>query len=208
MDVIGAGFGRTGTLSLKYALERLGFGPCYHMAEIVERPERAEAWLAAARGRADWGRLLAGYRSIVDWPGCYFWRELLDRHPNAKVVLSVRDPRRWYESAAQTIFDTPPAKEVVPRYRPLLELAEEIVHQRTFGNRVDDPEAAIRVYEEHNAAVRAAVPPERLLVFEVGQGWERLCGFLGVEVPDEPFPQTNDRASFHRMFAARWQERG
>ena len=199
MDVIGAGFGRTGTLSLKVALERLGFGPCLHMLPLLDDPERATLVHRAAAGDlASLDKALVDHRSTVDWPGTYFWRELTERHPEAKVVLTVRDPQRWYDSAYRTIFQaatTAPAG-ADESLAAGLEMAHAVVWDGTFGGRFADREHAVRVFTEHNEAVRREIPADRLLEFEVAQGWPPLCDFLGVPVPAEPFPRTNDSASF------------
>jgi Sulfotransferase domain len=195
LRIIGAGFGRTGTLSLREALVRLGCGPCDHMRENFEHPERFALWDEALRRKTagepiDWRPLLDGYRAIVDWPGAYFWRELTAAHPEAKVILTVRDPERWVDSIQSTIFtlddDELPA------------VARDIVFARTFGGRLTDRAHCLSVFAQHNQAVREAIAPERLLVFDVKQGWRPLCAFLGVPVPeDEPFPRVNDTAGFH-----------
>jgi hypothetical protein len=199
MDVIGAGFGRTGTLSLKVALERLGFGPCMHMLPLLDDPERASLFHRAAEGDlASLDKALTAHRSTVDWPGTYFWRVLAQRHPDAKVVLTVRDPQRWYDSAHETIFQAAmhaPAGADEPLAAGI-EMARAVVWEGTFGGRFADREHAVRVFTEHNAAVRREIPGDRLLEFEVAQGWEPLCDFLEVPVPVEPFPLTNDTASF------------
>ncbi|MGH8933214.1 MAG: sulfotransferase family protein [Egibacteraceae bacterium] len=117
LEVIGAGFGRTGTLSLKTALERLGFGQCYHGIELMRHPEHLPLWEAAVAGEPDWAQLFAGYRACVDWPGVHFWRELVDAYPDAKVVLTVRDPRRWYASARNTFLPALESREE-PRSSP------------------------------------------------------------------------------------------
>jgi hypothetical protein len=206
MDVIGAGFGRTGTLSLKLALEQLGHGPCLHMLPLLDDPQRAALFHRAAEGDTEsLDKALDGHRSTVDWPGAYFWRELAGRHPAAKVVLTVRDPQRWYESAHGTIFQAathPPegGDESVAAGRGML---RAIVWQGTFGGRFADREHAVRVFTEHNAAVRAEIPADRLLEFEVSDGWPPLCDFLGVPVPDVPFPRTNDGATFRARIAQR-----
>jgi hypothetical protein len=213
LQVIGAGLGRTGTMSLKLALERLGFAPCEHMINLVGDPERVALWLEAARRKAAgepiaWERLFAGYRATVDWPSVYFWRELVAAYPNAKVVLTVRDPERWYASAGDTILrltepraadgsPIPLAPEVVERRKLLDPLVDAVLFQGTFQGRVADREFALGVFRGHIEAVRAEVPAERLLVFEVGQGWDPLCRFLGVPVPEgEAFPHVNERAAF------------
>lgn len=206
MDVIGAGFGRTGTLSLKVALEQLGFGPCAHMLPLLDDPERATLFRRAADGDpAGLDEALAGHRATVDWPGAYFWRELTARHPEARVVLTVRDPQRWYDSAYGTIYQamlhTPPGGDGPAAAG--LDMARTIVWERTFGGRFADREHAVRVFSEHNEAVRRTVPAGRLLEFEVAQGWAPLCDFLGVPVPDAPFPRTNDSAMFRERIAQR-----
>jgi hypothetical protein len=211
MRVIGVGFGRTGTASLKVALERLGFGPCYHMFDVIEDPRRARAWLAAAAGRApDWNQVFSGYTSTVDWPGAAFWRALIEAYPEARVILTVRDPQRWYASATQTIFRAAgrrsgPPRWVVrlltaaqPGFGDFLAMTRTVIIDGVFDGRVDDREHAVSVFQRHIAEVTAAVPADRLLVFDVTQGWPPLCGFLGVPVPDEPFPHLNDAAEFNR----------
>jgi hypothetical protein len=215
VKVIGAGFGRTGTASLKEALEELGFGPCYHMTDVFESPGHADFWRAAWRGEpADWDGVLGGYEATVDWPGCSFYEELMQRHPHAKVLLSVRDPQRWYESTRSTIYELGRISTGSPFSRlgfALLSrlvfgrfrtgqgpMNEEIVWQGTFDGRFEDKDHAIGVFNRHNEEVRRRVPKERLLVYEVKQGWGPLCEFLGVEVPDKPFPHLNDAAEMRR----------
>jgi len=205
MDVIGPGFGRTGTLSLKIALEQLGFGPCLHMIPLLEDAERAGLFQRAADGDAgSLARALEGYRSTVDWPGTFFWRELVERYPAAKVILTVRDPERWYDSAQGTIFRAAlnaPREGLTPAAEAGRGMLDRVVLNGTFGGRFTDREHAIRVFEEHNAEVRRVVPAERLLEFEVSQGWQPLCDFLGVPAPDKPFPRTNDTAAFQARVA-------
>ena len=217
MKVIGAGFGRTGTMSLKVALETLGFDPCYHMTEVFAHPEHTGFWISAWRGEpADWDGVLGGYEAAVDWPACSFYEDLMERHPAAKVILSVRDPERWYESVTNTIYEL---SVVVPRH-PIyrigyklvslfvfrgsgdVDLADEIIWQGTFDGRFEDKNYAIEVFERHNAEIRQRVPGVRLIVYDVKAGWGPLCEFLGVEVPDEPFPRTNDTAEMRRRLRA------
>ena len=199
MNVIGVGFGRTGTLSLKVALEALGHGPCMHMVTLLADPERATLFRRAAEGDlASLDKALEGHHSTVDWPGAYFWRELAERHPAAKVVLTVRDPQRWYDSAHDTIFQAASnaPESTNDAVTAGLAMIRTVVWQGTFGDRFADREHAVRVFTEHIEAVRREIPAERLLEFEVSQGWQPLCDFLGVPVPEVPFPRTNDRATF------------
>jgi Sulfotransferase domain len=215
VKVIGAGFGRTGTASLKDALEELGFGPCYHMLEVFANPGHADFWRAAWRGGpADWDGVLGGYEAAVDWPACTFYEELMERNPDAKVLLSVRDPERWYESTRQTIYKIGKISTGSPFSRlgfALLSrlvfgsfktgqgpMAEEIIWQGTFGGRFEDKDHAIEVFNRHNEEVQRCVPKERLLVYEVKEGWGPLCEFLGVEEPNKPFAHLNDVAEMRR----------
>ncbi|NIM28577.1 MAG: sulfotransferase family protein [Gammaproteobacteria bacterium] len=206
LAVIGAGFGRTGTLSLKLALEQLGFGPCYHMLEVLANPAHDGVWRAATRGEAvDWDALFDGYAAAVDWPVAAFWRELSDHYPEAKLVLSVRDAAQWHRSAVSTIFRAISSKPDPGNIEARVHRAmtRELILERTFGGRMDDPVHAIGVYENHNRTVHEGVPAERLLVYETGSGWEPLCAFLGCAVPDEPYPHRNTRAEFHQRHARR-----
>lgn len=213
LKVIGAGFGRTGTTSVKAALETLGFGPCFHMSELSARPALVDGWLRRVTGEpVRWAALFDGYAATVDWPAAAFWRELSETYPDAKVLLTVRDPRRWYDSMAATIFrmrytdaaSMPPAMRRLFESRPGVEdqfrMVEKLIWQDTFGGRFADRDHAIRVFREHIAEVRAAIAPERLLEYDVADGWDPLCAFLGTHVPAEPFPHLNTSASVqHRL---------
>jgi hypothetical protein len=213
VKVIGAGFGRTGTMSLKVALETLGFDPCYHMIEVFEHPEHAGFWQAAWRGKpADWDGVLGGYEAAVDWPACAFYEELMERNPDAKVVLTVRDPERWYESTRSTIYSLSIIATRSLLFRLVFgairllrfgrvamgNMAEEIIWEGTFGGRFEDKRHAIEVFNRHNEKVRRRVPQEKLLVYEVKEGWGTLCELLGIEEPDEPFPRLNDTTEIRR----------
>ena len=198
LAVIGAGLGRTGTHSLKLALGQLGFGPCHHMTELIGNPEQTQVWRAVARGeRRDWDKIYAGYRSAVDWPTAHYWRELAAYYPQARMVLTVRDPDLWHKSVVSTI-----ANGMAPGNNPE-SFGYKVIGQAVFGGRVTDRDHAVAVYEAHNAAVKAAIPPERLLVYEVAQGWGPLCAHLGVPVPDAPFPLTNTTSEFRAVMAER-----
>lgn len=214
MKIVGAGFGRTGTSSLKAALEILGFGPCYHMTEVFAHPEHAPLWEAAGRGEAvNWDGLLGDYEAAVDWPACTFYRELMEEYPEAKVLLSVRDPEKWYESTRNTIYELSQAADRSPISRFVYGamtfvifggfmrggMIEEIIWRGTFDGRFEDKPYAMEVFERHNEEVKRRVPPERLLIYEVKEGWGPLCEFLGVEIPDEPFPHLNDTADMRRV---------
>jgi hypothetical protein len=198
LALIGAGLGRTGTLSLKAALERIGYGPCYHMIEILAAPERARHWLERTHSSSyDWDTIFRGYRATVDWPAAAFWRELAECHPDAKVLLSLRDADRWYDSVANTIYPAmmqgPPqnAPEIL---RDFHKMVYELIFERTFEGRLADRAHAKRIFEAHNQAVIDAIPASRLLVYQPGDGWGPICRFLDVPVPDEDFPHLNDTA--------------
>ncbi len=200
LEVIGPGFGRTGTNSLKVALEHLGFGPCHHMFEVRDNPELLPDWEAAARGeKVDWDKVFAGYRSQVDWPGARYWRELAAHFPKAKVILTVRDPDAWFDSAQATIFPFVTARGThpSPHANAIAEMAYRLIAIPTFDDRMTEREHATRVFRRHIAEVQAEIAADRLLTFDLSDGWEPLCDFLGVAVPEIPFPKTNSSKQFH-----------
>ena len=202
--VIGAGLGRTGTMSLKSALERLGFGPAYHMVEVIDRPEHGAAWYRTSQGGPIEWSVFDGYQSILDWPAVAYWRQLVERYPSAKVILTLRDPDSWYKSVSETIYQrltTPVPADAPEEFRRHRAMTVKIVLHDTFDNRFEDKRHAIDVFNRHNEAVRTAIDPSHLLVFDVKEGWDPLCRFLGVPVPDEPFPRLNDSASFQAWVA-------
>jgi Sulfotransferase domain len=216
LEVIGAGFGRTGTMSLKVALEELGFGPCYHMIEVFENPEHVEQWEAAREGRPNWEELFRGYRAAVDWPAAAFYEELMERYPDAKVILTVRDPDRWYESARSTIFTiqnvaSSPILSLAGLFVPSLRqmkrvarMARDLAWEDVFDGRFEDRRGAIEAFDRWNEEVKKRVPAERLLVYEVKDGWGPLCDFLGVAVPEgRPFPHLNDAETFRKRIRRR-----
>jgi hypothetical protein len=199
--VIGAGFGRTGTYSLKIALEQLGFGPTYHMSEVFQHPEHIPLWQAAGEGKpVAWDQLFAGYESAVDWPASAFYRELMDLYPDAKVILTVRDAERWHESGRNTIFperEWGPDDDVSPEMREHGRMVQTLLWDGIFDGRVLDRAHAVEVFNRHIQTVQELVPPDRLLVYDVAEGWEPLSAFLGVPVPvGQEYPHLNDTASF------------
>lgn len=204
LKVIGTGLGRTGTLSLKLALEQLGFGPCYHMMEVFPRPDHVALWAKAARGeRIDWDHLFSGFAATVDWPSSHFWRDLARHYPQAKIIHTERDPEAWWKSFSQTIKEGI-THEGPPAMGPWFEMVNLIITEQTFGG---DTEKAnvLKVYAAHNAEVKRTVPSDRRLDFDIAQGWEPLCRFLNVPVPEIPFPKTNTTADFRARMAARDQ---
>jgi hypothetical protein len=199
LEVIGAGFGRTGTLSLKGALDQLGFGPTYHMVEVYANEGHADIWSVAINGgELDQDTLFEKYRSACDWPVCAFWREAWASNPQAKIILTTRDPDAWYASISKTIFQALEHEaddDALNRWRVQ---TRRMIFEQTFGNDLGY-DNAIKVLRAHEADVIASVPAGELLVYDVKDGWEPLCEFLGVAVPDEPFPQTNSTTEFRVM---------
>jgi len=200
LSIIGSGFGRTGTRSLKDALEILGYGPCHHMEENFARPELVPHWVAAAKGElVDWDRVFAGYSSQIDWPGAHYWRELTSAYPDAKVIHSKRPEESWWNSFSKTIgkllgiYTTMP---LPPHIRAMLDAGYEMVGVQTFSGQWADKDAALAAYRQREADVRGGVAASQLLVFDVAEGWEPLCQFLGVPVPAQPFPHTNRKDDF------------
>jgi len=203
LRVVGAGLGRTGTHSLKLALEQLLGGPCYHMMETFGRPDDLPVWHAAANGEMpDWPAFLADYVAAVDWPACAFWRQLGDEFPDAIVVLSTRPSAdAWWKSANDTIFQVS-QREIPPEHSDVMGAQLAMVKDllaNTFTPDWTDEDAAKRAYEAHNAAVRAAVDPARLVDWQPGDGWAPICDALSLPVPDRPFPHVNTTADFRAM---------
>lgn len=201
LSVIGAGFGRTGTNSLKLALEILGFEPCYHMNEVFNHPHHALLWKDKVLGEPiDWEGILSNYQAVVDWPACTYWQELAEFYPDAKVLLSVRDPEKWHASMSKTIFpelsQPPPTNNQHLKVRH--EMAKTLILDQTFGGKISDRSHVIEVYLRHNEMVQARIAKERLLVYEVSQGWDPLCEFLEIEIPKEPFPRINSKDEFQK----------
>jgi len=197
LKVVGAGVGRTGTHSLKIALEQLLGGPCHHMVEVLADPTQTAGWIDAIEGRpVDWSTMPPGYVSLVDWPGCSFWPELSSANPDALVLLSVRDPESWYRSASNTIFKAFEAGP--PEMEPWMNAVRVLLRDR-FSDSVDDPGAMMDAFERHNSAVRRAIPASRLLEWTPGDGWEPICDRLGLDVPADPFPKVNTTDEFRAM---------
>jgi hypothetical protein len=208
LEIIGPGFGRTGTNSLKIALERLGFGPCHHMFEVRDNPGQLPAWQAAARGeRVDWDAVFRGYRAQADWPGARYWRELAAHYPEARVILTVRDADDWFDSVQATIapFVAARGSHPSPHADAIAAMAHEMIAVQVFRDRMSDREHATRVFREHVAEVQATIPADRLLTFDLRQGWGPLCTFLGVPVPGMPFPKTNSSTAF---VDEEWKQQG
>jgi hypothetical protein len=199
LEVIGAGFGRTGTHSLAAALESLSFGPCYHMHVLRRNPDHASSWLDAMQGKTiEWKAFFRSYKSVVEWPTVSFLPQILPLFPHAKVILTLREPGDWYESARATIFDALELSQFNPdaTSRENDVLARRLILDRVFSGRYRDAQHAIEVYNQHIARVVEMVPSDRLLKFHISEGWGPLCRFLGVDRPGEAFPQLNERKEF------------
>jgi hypothetical protein len=202
MKVIGAGVGRTGTYSLKLAINRLGLGPCHHMEEVLHnRPVQLPLWVAAASGEPDWDAIYDGYESAVDWPTAGFFRELSVAYPQAKFVLTHRSPESWAASFSETIYKLLAGRDQAPEdMHPWLDMGTDVIGQSGFPPGLDVA-GLMAGFTAHNEAVKEVIPADRLLVYQVKEGWGPLCAFLGVPVPDEPFPRTNDRSEFWELVA-------
>lgn len=193
LEVIGAGLGRTGTLSLKLALEHIGLGGCYHMSEAIAHMDtHADLWIRSASGDPQWDAIFAGYKSTTDYPACLFWRELAEHYPQAKIILTTRDPDKWFESVSATVMS--------PGHRARFEgdpKMAEFFHATVFQDDLEpclgNRDEMVAYFNRWNQSVIDAVPADRLLVYAPGDGWEPLCAFLGVPIPPEAYPRVNSR---------------
>jgi Sulfotransferase domain len=197
VKVIGAGIGRTGTLSLKTALNHLGLGPCHHMEEVLhDMGRQVPLWQAVVDGRPDWAENYKGYASAVDWPTATFFRELHLAYPQAKFILTVRSTQSWAESFSETIYKALAGRAHAPdEKQPWLTMCAGVIAKAGIVEGMDVA-ALMAAFDAHVAAVKSTIPPDQLLVFEVKDGWGPLCAFLGMPIPDTDFPRTNDRAEF------------
>jgi hypothetical protein len=210
MKVIGAGLPRTATLTQKISLEMLGLGPCYHMVNVLSDLSLAPKWAAAFDGNADWDAIFAGHQASVDWPGSFFWRELIDYYPDAKVLLSVRSGESWATSMKNTIWGvfyddvlmrhlSDARANIDPGWRDYIELMKAMWRKSGLLGEMAgafDPAVLAAGIERHNQEVRETVPADRLLEWSPADGWEPLCAFLEVPVPQAPLPHVNDSAMF------------
>ena len=203
LKVIGSGFGRTGTMSTKQALEQLGCGPCHHMVEVMTNPTQPAKWKAIAAGeKVDWTDIFDGYVSQVDWPGAAVWRQTATAFPNAKIVHTERPEDEWWNSFSGTIakfFTVAPTLPLPPHIADIFQTMSGWFVKNTFRD-YTERDCAIAAYRENNARVREVIPPERLLVFNVAEGWDPLCRFLEVPKPATPFPRSNPRDEFWAHF--------
>jgi hypothetical protein len=196
LEVIGAGFGRTGTESMKLALEHLGLGPCHHMHEVIGNKKQVEWWRAATGGDiGNWDEVFEGYRSAMDWPSAFYWRQLSEHYLSAKIILTLRSADSWYKSFSKTILP------VLTEAASPSGVGPGLIGQRLFGGRGHDRGHAIRIYEENTASVQAAFPPDRLLTYHIGDGWVPLCEFLGCPVPQVDFPRSDTTGDVIRAVA-------
>jgi hypothetical protein len=209
MKLIGAGLPRTATLSQKVALEMLGLGPCYHMVNVLADLDQTSYWKRALDGDRPWDEVFDGFNSTVDWPGGYFYKELIEVYPDAKVLLSVRDPQKWQASMRDTVWAVRNGDSTMrhisdargtvdPGWAAFLEMIDGLLWrgQGTLADCHGDADQLPLAMERWNDEVKANVPPDRLLVWQASDGWEPLCEFLELPVPSEPFPNVNDSQVF------------
>ena len=205
LRIIGASYGRTASLSLKKALEILGYTKCYHMSEVVTNPKHSELWLRAWKGEFIWDDIFNGYQAAVDWPVAAFWPELMEAYPRAKIILSIRDPEAWYESAKNTIFksmDEGMRSENL-EIRKRITMAKEIIVEGTFNGELNNKEHCIRIYNENIDRCKRDVESERLIIFDPKDGWQSLCGQLKCPIPNADYPFINTTKEFEE----RWRNR-
>ena len=198
IKVIGAGFGRTGTLSIRYALEELGYKPCYHMKAALTRPWHIPFWLRAIKGKkVNWRLFFRKYRATIDWPACEFYKQLMEEYPDAKVILNVRDPQEWYDSSYKTIYRI---QNYFPWWFPkiFVKMQQKLIWEGRFEGRFEDRDFAIGNFIRHIEEVKEHVPEDKLLIYDVKDGWGPLCRFMQAEEPQKPFPHHHEQKEYLR----------
>ena len=198
LKIIGAGLGRTGTASLKVALEALDLGRCYHMTEVMQNPDCMQDWIDAANGNPNWDKIFRDYGATVDYPACSFWKELADYYPEAKVILTVRDAGSWFDSTNETILSAELRKFL--KNSPWGHMMQKTIWD-TLDNRMQDRDFMVSYFDKRTAEIQSAFPAERLLVYHVKEGWEPLCAFLDIPVPDMDYPRINSRDETKELLA-------
>ncbi|MCZ4409135.1 hypothetical protein O3Q51_09960 [Cryomorphaceae bacterium 1068] len=203
IDIIGVGVGRTGTYSLRMAINQLGYGPCHHMEEVLKNMEvQVSRWSEALNGKADWEAIYNGFNSAVDWPTAGFYRELIKEYPNAKFILTERSPKSWADSFGSTIYKLLEGRADAPeKMHEWLNMVNKVTTKTGFPDGLDR-EGLIAGFIAHGKAVREAIPADQLLIFQVKEGWEPLCQFLDKPVPNESFPHSNNREEFWELVKA------
>lgn len=210
LKIIGTGLGRTGTHSLKLALEQLGFGKCYHMMELFQQPQGLKYFKQAEKNEhVNWDEIFEGYSAAVDYPVARYYKQLIKYYPEAKVIHTIRDPELWYESASATIFwaSKPYSLRILKlavhlpfsceaRKRIPVLLYNRKLSELEFGKNLKDKKKVIEIFKQHTDRVIAAIPREQLLIFNPKDSWKPLCEFLKVIVPTYPFPKSNTREEF------------
>lgn len=203
IDIIGLGVGRTGTYSLRMAINRLSYGPCHHMEEVLKQMDvQVPLWSETLKGNMNWSAIYDGYKSAVDWPTAAFYRALIKEYPSAKFILTERSPESWADSFGSTIYKLLAGRAQAPaKMHDWLEMVTEVVTRTGFPQGLDR-DGLMKGFKAHNQAVKETIPEEQLLVYQVKEGWEPLCKFLDEPVPDEPFPRTNNREEFWELVNA------
>jgi len=210
MKVIGVGFGRSGTMSLKQALGELGAGPCFHMIDLIQDPSKVGPWHAAVfEGEMDWDAMFDGFESTIDWPGCTLWRDLIDAFPEAKVLLNYRDFDAFYRSLETTVYALRKAAKEgtlepdASRPQPvpeLWEIIDELIFARDLQGSIEDRERVREICEQRLEEIQSTVPADRLTVWKLGDGWGPLCEMLDVHEPEHEFPHLHEAAEFRAKF--------
>jgi hypothetical protein len=203
INIIGVGVGRTGTYSLRLAINQLGYGPCHHMEEVLKDINvQVPLWSETLKGNTNWSAIYKGFNSAVDWPTAGFFRELIKEYPTAKFILTERNPENWADSFGSTIYKLVEGKDKAPeKMQNWLTMVNELLNKSGFPQGLDR-DGLINGFIAHNKAVRDIIPKDQLLIFQVKDGWEPLCKFLNEPVPNQPFPRTNNREEFWELVKA------
>ncbi|CAO3629773.1 unnamed protein product [Mucor hiemalis] len=207
IKVIGASLGRCGTDSMRVALDMLGYkthhGTCFLQDPNLSIKKFYEA--ALDQEHADWDYVYEGFDAAVDWMGSTCYKSLLSKYLDAKVLLTVRSADSWYKSVGNTMMKANVEFATIDPENPIYYFYQLTRIVALDGYAFDpkkfaDEEYVKKLFNAHIEEVKRVVPADQLLVLELGEGWDRLCHFLGKEVPDVPYPSVNSTAEFVECF--------
>ena len=210
MDIIVAGWGRTGTRSLKFALSHLLNKPSYHMQNILLNKNEAKKWnnfFITKSKKIDWDAIYSNYGACLDFPSCNYYKELMEYYPNSKVILTTRDSKSWIKS--WNVLENQVLNSFTFKFMARIPYTSFYLQKKIHNELIIGKHGVFRgkgsdkdrmnLFEEWNQSVINYVPNDRLLVYHPKEGWEPLCNFLDLPTPDIQYPHLNKTKNMGHM---------